>query len=415
MGHSRIKLLQFTNTTVRAGVEEHLLRLLQGLDRDLFEGYLVCPDVLTEQFGSDIPADVSVARLTLESPFDVQGVLRLARLIRRWRPHVVHSHMFRSSLVASPIAFFCGVPVIVETPHVREGWRRGRLKGSFAVDRLVSRVVSRYIAVSEANARYLVDEKGIPAQRVRVIRNGIDLARFDRANLSPREIRRAKGFGESDPLVVVVARLEPQKGHRVLLEALSRVIREFPALRVALVGDGALREELEQLARSLGLERVIHFAGRQPDPENWLSMADITVLPSFYEGLPIAAIESLAVGTPVVATAVDGTPEVVVNGKTGLTVPPGDPGALAASICRMVASRELRCEFGRAGRHWVMSHFGREQQVAKTQELYLGALSDAGIHPASAGPTHEPSAPAPIAGSAQARAEGCSAGRIVVR
>lgn len=380
MVDGQIKVLQFTNTTVRAGVEEHLLRLLHGLDRGIFKSYLVCPAILAEQFEADIPNDVPVARLSIENPLEVRGMLQLVKLMRCWRPDVVHSHMFRSSLVASPAAFLCGIPAIVETPHVREGWRRGWLKGSFAVDRFLGRFVTHYIAVSEANARYLVEEKRIPAKKVTVIRNGIDLTRFDPARLRPQELRKTRGFGEDDLVIVVMARLEPQKGHHILLEALTHVVPEFPRLRVVFVGDGTLRAELEQKSRSLGLERSVDFVGRQADPENWLAMADIAVLPSLYEGLPIAAIESLAMGTPMIATAVDGTPEVVVHGKTGLTVPPGDPGALAVAIRCLLRNRELRRELGAAGRQWAVLHFDKEQQVSKTQELYLKALHRAAMH-----------------------------------
>jgi glycosyltransferase involved in cell wall biosynthesis len=286
---------------------------------------------------------------------------------------ILHSHIFRASLFASPVGWLCRVPVIIETPHLREAWRHGWLKGRFVVDRWVGRFVDYYIAVSEANARYLTEEKGLPRRKVSVIWNGIDLTRFNPTHLAPLGIKRSIGFDDSDPLLLVVGRLEPQKGHHVLLDALPAVCQEFPRTRLVCIGDGALRSELESKARSLGLGGSLRFLGYQPNVGDWLAAADVTVLPSFWEGLPITAIECLAAGKPMVATSVDGTPEVVVNEKTGLTVPPGNPELLAAAICRLLREPELRRRLGAAGRRWVEEHFSIERQILKTQELYLRA------------------------------------------
>ena len=122
----------------------------------------------------------------------------------------------------------------------------------------------------------------------------------------------------------------------------------------------------------------VRFVGLQANVQDWLALADVTVLPSFYEGLPLAAIESLAAGRPMVATAVDGTPEIVLDGATGLTVPPGDPAALARAICRLLADPWLREKLALAGREWVLERFAEERQVQRTQALYELALARRG-------------------------------------
>jgi len=268
------------------------------------------------------------------------------------------------------------VPVVIETQHGREAWRHGWLKEHYFVDRLVGRFVDQYIAVSEANARYLTEEKGLPARKVGVIWNGIDLTRFEPARVAPPGIKKSVGCNDGDPLLLVVGRLEPQKGHRVLLDAFPAVSRDFPRARLVCIGEGALRSELESKARSLGLEGNVLFVGYQSNVPDWLAAADVTVLPSFYEGLPLTAIECLASGKPMVATSVDGTPEVVVNEKTGLTVPPGDAELLAAALCRLLREPELRRQLGAAGRLWVEEQFSIQKQVFKTQELYLRARAE---------------------------------------
>ncbi len=369
-----ISVLHFTNALARGGAEEHILTLLGGFERARLRLHLVCPPAVAALLKPDLPPDVGLTPLELRRPVQAGAALDLARLLRRLRVDVLHSHGFYASLFASPIGWLCRVPVIVETPHIREHWRRGWLKSRYVVDRLVGRFVDYYIAVSQANADYLTQQKRLPARKVVVIRNGCDLARFDPAHPPPPGLKRSLGFGEEDPVLVVLARLEPQKGHALLLQALPPVCAAFPHVRLVFAGEGSLRGALQQQARELGLEANVRFVGYQPNASDWLALADATVLPSFFEGLPLVAIESLAAARPIVATAVDGTPEVVRDGENGLLVPPGDPARLAEAICRILADPGWRQRLGRNGREWVLRHFTRERQVRETQDLYWRAF-----------------------------------------
>jgi glycosyltransferase involved in cell wall biosynthesis len=359
---------------VRAGVEEHILTLLRGLDRSHFRLLLACMPEVAEKLRPDLPVDVEVIEIRLDGLGDLSGVWQLHSLLERWQPHVLHSHLFQASRCASPLGLLCQVPLIVETTHVREQWRKGWVKGSFVIDRAVGRCVDYFIAVSQAQREYLVESKRLPEEKVIVIPNGADLARFRPEHKVPDGLRASLGLEEGDPVIAVVARLDPQKGHHVLLDALPQVRKEFPRLCVICLGDGALRRQLCQQARDLGLENVVRFVGYQANPEDWLALADFTVLPSYFEGLPIAAIESLAMEKAMVASAVDGTTEVVVDGMTGLTVPPGQSPRLAEAICRLLRDRDLRQRLGLAGRERVLQKFSHTQQVRKTGQFYLRAL-----------------------------------------
>jgi glycosyltransferase involved in cell wall biosynthesis len=371
----RISILYFSNGRVRGGAEEHILTLLRGLDRARFRPYLACRPAVAEALHGDLPSDVEQFPVSFGSPREALEGRRLVRIIRRLKVDILHSHLFWGSLFASPVGWLCRVPVILETPHVREKWRKG-WKASFWIDRMAGRAVTNYIAVSSANARYLIEEKRLPARKVVTIANGCDLERFDRRRECPAALKASLGVGADDPVLVVAGRLEPQKGHAVLFDAMPTIRAAFPRVCLVCVGEGSLRTQLEAQAAALGIADSVRFVGYQSNVEEWLALADVTVLPSHYEGLPLVAIESLAAGRPVVATAVDGTPEVVVDGKSGLSVPPGDPQSLANAICRLLADRDLLERMALAGRQWVVDRFSRERQIRDTEGLYLTALEN---------------------------------------
>ena len=374
MKHQPLSVLHFTNSLARGGVEEHVLTLMRGLDRSCFRLHWVCPPEVADKIKPDLPADVELFPLCLRKPSQIGSAVRLAQILWQRRVDIIHSHQFYASLFASPLGWLCRVPVIIETPHVREHWRHG-WKSFYLIDRLAGRFVSKYIAVSEANGRYLTQEKGLPSEKIVVIHNGCDLTRFDPTRQAPVALRNSLDFSEGDRVLLAVGRLEAQKGHRVLLDAMPFVRRRFPAVRLVCVGDGALRGELEAQAAALGILESVRFVGYRSDIPDWLALADAVVLPSFFEGLPLIAIEVLAAGRPMVATAVDGTPEVVIDGKTGLSVPPGDPGLLAEALCRLLSDPGLGRALSRAGRTWVEEHFSQEGQVQRTQDFYLQAAA----------------------------------------
>lgn len=376
MSTQPISLMFFSNSTVRAGVEEHILELLRGLDRHLFELHLACPKELQEKFGDDIPKDVQVTPLMIDSISDVGGAFDLARALRRYKIQILHAHMFRASLFASPIARLCGVPVVIETSHSREPWRKGWLKSKYIVDRLAGTCVNRFIAVSSACARHLTGNKRVDPSRIRVIHNGCNLQKFEPQRPAPAGLRQSLGFGKNDPILLVLARLEPQKGHHVLLSAMPEVLKQFPNARLVCVGDGALRDKLEEQARTLGIYDSLRFVGYQSNTPDWLALADLTVLPSYYEGLPLVAIESLAAGRTIVATAVDGTPDVVLDGETGLTVPAGDSKRMAEAICALLRDPQRRQALAESGRRHVLEAFSARKFIRETTQFYLDAWAD---------------------------------------
>jgi glycosyltransferase involved in cell wall biosynthesis len=367
-----IRLMFVLTSPVRGGVEEVVLALLQRLDPSEFELSLAAPRALLDAFASELPAArVATADVQAESWLRRDQVRRLGAFMDLVRPDVVNAHLFRSTAVAAPLARFRGVRGVVETYHGREGWRRGFPRGSFLPDRLISLTIDRVIAVSEAARRFLVREKGYAARKIVVVPNGRDLTRF-RPGAHRVDGRKEFGLDGTVPLVGVLGRLETQKGHAYLLEAWPAVLREFPDARLVVLGDGTLRGALQAQARDLGVAASVIFAGFRGDVPRMLDTIDVLALPSLYEGMPLTAIEASAMARPVVATAVDGTPEVIRDGLTGMLVPPGHPFALATALSRLLRDRALAERMGHAGRDHVLSRFSLTRQVEATARVYRG-------------------------------------------
>ncbi|HEV2287812.1 MAG TPA: glycosyltransferase family 4 protein [Candidatus Acidoferrales bacterium] len=375
--NNRIRTLQFLVSPVRSGAEEVALELVRGLDPQRFRNYLVCPASLLDAFGRDWQAgDAQALALTLEGPLHWNAARRFMAYLRAEKIDVVHAHMIRAAASAVPLARLAGVPVVVHTCHGREAWRTKWFSRQYWYDRRITAWSDATIAVSESTRRYLLKEKKLETGKVLVIRNGRQLNGFS-PNASRREMLRCElGIGAGDPIVGVFGRLEEQKGHRYLIEALPKVLEKVPALHVVFAGDGSLRPGLENSVRSLGLGRSVHFLGYRQDWMNWMDATDIVALPSLYEGMPLVPIEAGAMGKPVLATAVDGTCEVVVDGRTGVLVPPAQPEALADALINLLRDAEKQRAMGEAGARRARDLFSLEQQVRETALLYERLLEE---------------------------------------
>jgi glycosyltransferase involved in cell wall biosynthesis len=215
-----------------------------------------------------------------------------------------------------------------------------------------------------------VRHAGVPAERVVVIRNAIDTRRFDAVESWDRERLRQLLPTKPELMVTAAGRLSPEKGFGLLVEAAASVIKELPETGFILFGDGPLMPDLRKQVQRHGLQDRFILAGFRSDVDQLMPHSDLVVLPSYTEGLPNVALEALAAGVPVVATAVGGTPEVVEDGVCGLLAPPGDAPALAQAMVRMLQSKELRQTMGRAGRQRIAAHFTFAAQGRLYERLF---------------------------------------------
>jgi glycosyltransferase involved in cell wall biosynthesis len=249
-------------------------------------------------------------------------------------------------------------------------------KGLYLVcDRLTVPLADWTLCVAESHRQELITRCGYPPDRVVTIPNGVDLQRFQPARYD-RRLRQELGIPDEAPLVGVIGRLTHQKGHVHLFHALPLLLKKFPSLRCLVVGDGELREELQMLAASQGLTSHCFFLGVRRDIPQVLAALDVLVLPSLSEGLPYAALEGMAMAKPVVASAVNGVPELIQDGITGRLVPREDPHALAKAVEEVLADPAAAAMLGRAARRRVEQRYSIEEWIRRLESFYERLLTN---------------------------------------
>jgi glycosyltransferase involved in cell wall biosynthesis len=313
-------------------------------------------------------------------------LLSLIRLMREYRPHIVHTHTAKAGTLGRVAARLARVPVVVHTyhGHVFHGYfSPAKTRFFLAVERWLARGTDRLLTVSE-NVRQELLNLGIgTSERLRVMPLGLDLDRFLSCEGSQGQLRAELGIDPQALLVGIVARLVPIKRHECFLQAAAEVAQKHSGCQFLVVGDGERRVELEHLVRRLALDGRVRFLGWRQDLERIYADLDLVVLTSANEGSPVSLIEAMAAGKPVVATRVGGVPDLVEDGVTGLLVPPEAPAALAEAIEALLTDSERRRAFGQAGRERVYPAFSAKRLVGDIDQLYteLIMVSNFGYQP----------------------------------
>jgi glycosyltransferase involved in cell wall biosynthesis len=309
---------------------------------------------------------------------DLISLARMVRLVRQERPDIVHTHMAKAGAIGRLAAHICGVPLIVHTYHghvFHSYFGPARTRVFLTIERALGLATDRIIVVGDGQRQEIASFGVASLHKLESIRLGLELGQFLDTEQARGRLRREFAIAGDTPLIGIVARLVPIKAHDIFFQAAVRVLREEPAARFIVVGDGERRGELEAMVDRLAIRRSVTFMGWRRDMASVYADLDVVALTSRNEGSPVALIEALASGRPVVSSAVGGVPEVVIDGVTGLTVPPSDPAAMANAILMLLRDRPLGARLGAAGRRHVYPRYDSSRLVDDVKDLYLRELA----------------------------------------
>jgi glycosyltransferase involved in cell wall biosynthesis len=369
-------ILHLVNGEFYAGAERIQVALGKGLKACGFDVRYIC--LKDGLFAARVQEmGFEVCTMEMKTRFDLRVLPRITRYIRESGISLVHTHSVRSNMIGRLAGRLAGVPVIshVHSDITRESPSSFKNRLNSIVDRSTSIWTNTYIVVSD-NLRDEYLKRGTDERKIVVIKNGICPEMFGESTL--RDIRDTYGIGDDEMVAAVIALFRPVKGVEISLRAMADVRTVFPSSRLLLIGpweDELYRHEMNRLIDDLDLGEHVVMTGFQEDVQGFLSEIDVLVLPSpRTEGLPMVALEAMAMGKPVVAASVGGIPEVVSHGQTGLLVEPGDHRSLARAMLDLFRDPEVAGTLGEAGKETVVQQFNETVMMDRMIDVYESVL-----------------------------------------
>lgn len=381
MASGRTRVLHVITHLGLGGAQDNTLTTVRSLDRHNYEVDLASAPGGAWERRARAYADTFVPLEHMVRSFrrpwsDIRTLLDLVRVLRNGDYDVVHTHSAKAGLLGRVAGRLAGVPMIVHTLHGFHGYRFLDRALFFALEGLGALFCDRIITVSEINRKDAISLGLFPPRKAVTIHSGIDVASY----VDMRVDRGAKmaelGLPATSPVIGTVGRLAVQKAPLDLVAAAHRVIDRVPEARFIIAGDGPLHSAVK---RAIGAEERIRLLGHREDVGELLQVMDVFVVSSLWEGIGRALTEAMAAGRPVIATRVSGVPELVVDGETGLLVPPGQPGELAKAILRLLKDNHLASRLAEQGQRKVMREFDARTMVTEIAALYEGFLANRGL------------------------------------
>jgi glycosyltransferase involved in cell wall biosynthesis len=387
---ARIRVLRIIARMNIGGPAIHASILTRRLDPARYDSTLVygAEDEAEGNYlslhGQTLPDTIPLPELGREirPVHDLATLAKLVALIRRLRPHVVHTHTAKAGAVGRLAAILCRVPVIVHTyhGHVLHGYFSPRKTQVFvAIERALARGTTRLLTVTEKVRDDLLASEIGRTDQYDVVPLGLDLERFEGAARLRGELRRELGLGPEAPLIGIIARLVPIKAHEVFLAVALKVSESFPDARFVIAGDGERRAVLEAEAQRLGLRERVVFLGWRGDLDRIYADLDVVVLTSKNEGSPVALIEAMAAERPVVSTRVGGVADVLTHDVTGVLAEDGDSDGLAAAVVRLLREPETASRMATAARVAILGRYAAPRLLRDIDRLYVRLLNERGL------------------------------------
>ena len=366
--NKKIKVVFVIGNFSIGGAERLVIDQINGIDKGIFEPFLVTllPKPANMIGGLINLSENKIARFEFRSFYDWRSWLKLIKFMRRQRFDIVYTHLFFANLVARTVAIVSRISIIISVEHnIYENKKRWYI----LVDKILAKFTDKIIAVSESVKEFTIRQENIKPEKFEVIYNGIDI--------SPLKIDRAIKLKElnlpSDSLVVTaVGRIAEQKGFIFLIKAAKRIISQFPQARFLIIGPVEERSTFQKLKDEISdkFQGDIILTGPRQDIKEILSVSDIFVMPSLWEGFGISALEAMAAGLPIIASNIDGLKEFIKNNENGILVAKGDTEALIKAISRLAADSDLRIRLASSARQ-TAQQFSIDKNIRRLEALFI--------------------------------------------
>ena len=385
MRKSRIIHLQVL--PILSGVQKSMLDILSRLDPNKYDITFLCQTEgdLTQALKQKNIRFITLPELKREiNPFyDFQAFLKLYKLLKYGKYDLVHTHSSKPGIIGRLAAKAAGIKCIVHTVQGFAFHEHSSNVQIFLVrllEKLAGMASHKVIFVNSKDRDIASKMKLVPNHKMVTIHNGVDLNQFNSAN----GVKNGNGIKKNGAMVGMVARLWEQKAPQDYIAAIPKVVDKIPDAKFLVIGDGPLETELKKMSANLGIEENVQFLGWRQDIKDLLKIIDVVVLPSLWEGLPVAILEAMALSKPVVATNIKGNNELVVHGETGYLVEPGNPEEISSYVLKLLNDQPLAKKMGRLGYSRVKAKFALNKIVEQTSSLYEKLLSSNISHFASA-------------------------------
>jgi glycosyltransferase involved in cell wall biosynthesis len=391
----KTRILHIITRLDKGGSAETTLQVASLLNREKYEIFLVHGLSLESNMGvmeqEALILDLSLAvkkgvrvftipslvrRLSLKN--DLLAFVSIYRLLKRIKPHIVHTHTSKAGVLGRVAAYLAGIPIIVHTPH-------GHIFHSYYgcivtkmivfVERILSLMTDKINALTDRERDEHLECGIASTNKYIIIHSGVMLQQIMNKDIDVETGKKKLGIPQNSNVIGAVGRLVPVKGHKYLVSAAKKITKEFDNTVLVFVGDGYLESKLERQAESLGIRNNIIFAGWRSDVIDVLDLFDILVLPSLNEGMGKVLIEGMALGKPIVASSVGGIIDLVKNGDNGILVPPRDPDGLSDAILRLIRNKNLAQRLGENGKAKVYPEYDTLVMIRQIEDLYESLLN----------------------------------------